>query len=378
MKILIVGGGIGGLALAGYLRDSNFDYQIIEKHQDWKHEGYSLGLWGNARLMLKKLDLADEFDEYARPFHFLDIRDGTGKMLKHYNLSKFNCETGMAFAHMRRSDLHELLLSRVDESHIKKGVTIVSIQKDISEKLQVVLSDGSSELYDLVVGADGIHSKVREVLFAPHVEEYSNWRVWWLWSERNTASLSTATEYLEPGMFAMVFDEIDKVLVILATRCDHTLWDDAEGRVERLKKILLNHHISIPLALDKIKSEEILPTDLAVVKLKRWTLKNAVLIGDAAHALEPFSGMGASMALEDAYVLAAQLIQLPHDLSKALIKYEHIRYARIKKVQKLTSRMRGWMVIESPIVRKIINYFIPIIPESIFVNSYMDLLKKEF
>jgi 2-polyprenyl-6-methoxyphenol hydroxylase-like FAD-dependent oxidoreductase len=377
MKILIVGGGIGGLALAGYLKNTAIDFDIIEKHQDWNHEGFSLGMWSNARSMLKKLDLADKFDTQGRPFQFLRICDGQGTLLKEYNLAKFHSETGITFSHVRRTEIHEWLLERVDESCIRKGTTITAIDKiPSSNALNVTLSDSTTVLYDLVVGADGIHSTVRDLLFAHHVEGYSDWRVWWLWADRNTASPHAATEYLEPGMFAMVFDERDKALVVLAARCDHALWDDAPQRIKRLKTILKDHHISISIPVD-LKPEDILPTDLTTVRLKRWTLPNAVLIGDAAHALEPFAGMGASMALEDAYVLAENLKKFSDNIPKALKQYERVRRIRVKKVQRLTERMRGWMAIESPIMRKIVNHLIPFIPERLFVDSYMNLLKEK-
>ena len=57
MKILIVGAGIGGLALAAFLNDSNVEYEIVEKSSDWNHQGYSIGLWNNARHILSKLNL---------------------------------------------------------------------------------------------------------------------------------------------------------------------------------------------------------------------------------------------------------------------------------------------------------------------------------
>lgn len=82
MKILIVGAGIGGLTLAGFLKDSSIEYDLIEKAPSIKGQGYSLCIWNNGRRILQKLGLGEEFDKAGCPVHYYCVRDGKGKLLR--------------------------------------------------------------------------------------------------------------------------------------------------------------------------------------------------------------------------------------------------------------------------------------------------------
>src|SRR5262245_58030030 len=101
LKIMIVGAGLGGLALAAFLDACEIEYSIIEKRTVWDHEGYCLGIWNNGRHMLRKLGLADRVDKTEVPFQTLLICDGKGNALRSYNLAHFYSEFGMAYSHIR-------------------------------------------------------------------------------------------------------------------------------------------------------------------------------------------------------------------------------------------------------------------------------------
>src|SRR4051812_12128058 len=104
MKILIVGGGIGGLTLAGFLKDSSIEYDIVEKSSA-EPAGYLLVMWDNARDILKKLSLADHFDTEGTAIHSYSIKDGEGKLLRRYNLNDFYVKYGTAITMIARQDL---------------------------------------------------------------------------------------------------------------------------------------------------------------------------------------------------------------------------------------------------------------------------------
>src|SRR5262249_3591598 len=106
-----------------------------------------------------------------------------------------------------------------------------------------------------------------------------------------------------------------------------------------------------------------------------------VLVGDAAHGFEPFGGLGGSMALEDAYVLAAELSKMSNvdrkELSGALARYQAIRKNRVREARKLTSPMQSWATIESPFWRNIVNQLAPIVPESWITRGYFAFMRHE-
>lgn len=379
LKILIVGAGLGGLALAGFLDDCGIEYCILEKRTAWDHEGYCLGLWNNGRNMLRKLGLADRLDESEVPFQTLLICDGRGNRLRSYDLSRFYDEFGMAYSHVRRADLHQWLVG-CTACKVRMGTSIISLLEK-EDRVSVRLSDGTEEHFDLVVGADGVHSFVRDLCFREHVESYTDWRAWYAWVDRSFAHPRVVSQYVAPHEFIAVFDEGDRALVVLVAKADHSMWDNPEGRVERLQMLFKDEPALCPQLLSKAVSEEILPTDLIEISLKRWHTARVVLIGDAAHGFEPFAGLGGSMALEDAYVLAGELAKMPkphrNELAVALNRYEALRTNRVRQARKLTRRMQCWGAIESPLWRNIVNRLAPIVPESWITKGYVAFMRHE-
>lgn len=379
LKILIVGAGLGGLALAGFLDNCEIEYSIIEKCPEWRHEGFALGLWNNGRHILRKLGLAHWVDENEIAFQSVVVCDGKGNKLRSYNLAHFYAEFGMAYSHIRRADLHQWLLGRAARS-VRMGISLTSLHEH-EDAVRVQLSDGTEERFDLVVGADGVHSTVRSCCFQKDLEWYTDWRAWYVWVDRSFARPRVVSQYVAPHECIAVFDEGDKALVVLIAKADHAIWDDAQLRVDRLKLLFKEEPALIPQCLSKAVAEEICPTDLIEISLKHWHTPRVVLLGDAAHGFEPFGGLGGSMALEDAYVLAAQLSKMSKgdrkELSLTLDRYETIRKRRVQDARKLTRRMQCWATIESPFWREVVNQLAPIVPESWITKGYFAFMRHE-
>ncbi len=378
MKILIVGAGIGGLTLASFLQDSNIEYEIVEKSKDWSHQGYSIGLWNNGRNILKKLGLTEKFDAAGSRIHSYCIRDGKGNLIRNYNLKDFYATYGMAYTHIDRAVLHDLLGAKLDTSKVKMGVTVESIVDSHSEVL-VTLSDGTQCFYDLVVGADGIHSKVRDLCFSQSVESFDNYRVWYAWVDKKYALSQTVTEYVEAGEFIGIFDCDTRAMLVMIAPCAHGVWDTPESRIARLKEIFKNETAVMPGILDGLAASDISPTDLSHIRLSTWVKGRVMLLGDAAHGFEPHAGVGGSMAMEDAYVLAGELMKIDekHTLATALDHYQSSRMKRVACARTLSNRMKIWAHVKSAVLRKAINYVMSHIPDSFFITSYRKLLDQE-
>jgi 2-polyprenyl-6-methoxyphenol hydroxylase-like FAD-dependent oxidoreductase len=378
MKILIVGAGIGGLTLAAFLQDSNIEYEIIEKSTDWNHQGFSLSLWNNGRHILCKLGLQDIFDKNSTRINDYYIYNGKGKLIRKYSLSDFYSSYGIALNLTSRADLHNWLIGKVDQSKIQMNTSVEEVvQKD--NKSIVRFSTGETQEYDLVVGADGIHSNIRHLVFGGEIKASNVWRVWYMWVPNKFNTKATVTEYVEPGAFISLFDSGEKTLAIIAGLSNHIIWDDPKGRIERLKNTFKSESVVVPHIFETLKDEEINPADLMHVRLKTWVKDKVVLLGDAAHGFEPHAGIGGSMAMEDGYVLAAELMKVSdsYSLQEALKKYEKQRKRRVDIAYRLTWKMKTWGLIRSKVLRRFINFCAPFFPESYFVKDYNTLLKEE-
>src|SRR3989344_2845045 len=116
MRILIVGAGVAGLTLASFLRDTEIEYDIVEKVPDWSKQGYLIGIWDSGRDILRKLGLAAVFDKTGAKAHHVSIRTGGGVLVRDIDLSRFYSSYGSAARLLARSDVHAWLLERADSS----------------------------------------------------------------------------------------------------------------------------------------------------------------------------------------------------------------------------------------------------------------------
>jgi 2-polyprenyl-6-methoxyphenol hydroxylase-like FAD-dependent oxidoreductase len=379
MKVLIVGGGIGGLTLAGFLEGSNIECEVVEKAPqfEWSHQGFLIGIWQYGRNVLKKLNLADAFDGSGQPVRKFMIKNGKGDPIYEYDFEEFYTEYGGAMRLIERAALHEWLLQKIDPKKIMMGTTIETIVQD-AEKATVTFSNKLTKTYDLVVGADGVHSSVRNKFFKD-TEHFANWRLWCSWIEKKFDTNTHMTEYIESGALGVILSSGTKAMIWLVAPADHTMWDSEEGRKDRLKEIFKSETVFMPNILEKINDGDILPSDLIEVKLKKWTAGRVTLLGDAAHSFGPHAGIGGSMAMEDAYVLASELFRVGPGLTltQALKDYEKKRKKRIKIATRLSYKFKRMTLVKSKPFRKIMNFLLPRIPTFILMRDYKILLRNE-
>ncbi len=377
MKVLIVGAGIGGLTLAGFLKDSQIDFEMVERKADWNAQGFSLGLWNNGRNILKKLGLEEKFDKVGSRIQTYRICDGKGVILRTYNLSEFYSQYGLAYTHVDRALLHDWLFELIPKERVRLGVAVEAITETRSG-VSVAFTMGEVKTYDLVVGSDGIHSQVRELVFGKNFEIFDDWRVWYAWIDNEFKQDATVTEYIEPGEFVGVFDVGPRTLAVLIAPAKHSVWDDPKGRLIRLKE-LFKDEMALSGFLAHLKDQDVIPTNLSHVKMTEWVKGRVALLGDSAHGFEPHAGLGGSMAMEDGYVFAGELMKVSgtYSLAEALQRYQAVRKKRVATARTLTNRMRAWALIESRLLRRLVNILIPFIPQSFFTKKYHQLLREE-
>ena len=335
LRILVVGAGVAGLALGQALQRRGCLPDIIERNAGWSDAGTGMYLPGNALRALRALGLDAEVAKRGARIETQRFCDHRGRLLSEVNLGSVWSETGPCVA-IHRADLHVALREMNDAPPVRMGVTLVSLTQT-AESAIVHLSDGSRERYDLVVGADGIGSSVRRLVFndaGSRALKQWGWRfvvpcppqiaTWSVFMSRQSACLTVP---LGGGRAYCYVDlmgtEPPKSLAISTDRLQEVLADFA-GPAIAIRESLEGGATIHAAAIEE-------------VVLDSWSRGRALLIGDAAHAMSPNMAQGAAMAIEDALVLTECLSEQPR-IGATLSAYAARRRPRVGWVQAMTHR----------------------------------------
>jgi 2-polyprenyl-6-methoxyphenol hydroxylase-like FAD-dependent oxidoreductase len=340
VEVLVVGAGVAGLAAARTLRRWGATVEIAERAPAAAIPGTGIYLPGNAVRALDALGLAEQVSARAVRIGRQRIADHRGRFLFGFDVDEVWRGVGPSLA-LHRTDLHQVLLAGAKDVPIRWSCSPVSIM-DTADDVRVGFADGSSGRYDLVVGADGVHSTMRRLLFgesaaARPVGQYARRFVaawpdaapeWSLMAGRGTVFLTIP---------------IGDGKVYCYTDCGLS----AAG--SPLHELFADYVEPVPMLLGASGAAHVHGAAVEEVTLPRWSRGPVLLIGDAAHATSPNMAEGAAMALEDAIVLADTLAG-ERTITEALRAYEERRRVRTGWVLAQThrrDRSRGL----SPVIR---------------------------
>lgn len=366
MKILIVGGGIAGCACAALLKKYDVaDVVLIEKAPEFRNIGYLIALWETGRKILRELGVDDAIAN-KNSFEFTNdiIFDKSGRLLKEVPFELFK-KLGPTVI-IKRAALHEGLFGLLTGMDIRFNTTVERILQGDGVAI-VEMSDGKKETFDLVIGADGIHSSVREKVFGPEYMHHYGWGVWMWWMSNDFAHPKDTVGYYGSGKVCAGLPFFDKAMATAISTVPPGTGHDLVTRRELLQKQFGDFCDDAKKILKKAPSaEEIYYADIAQVDMPLWHKGRVVLIGDAQHAVSPVTGMGASMAMEDASVLVEEL-RLRPTIDEALVRFASRRDPRIRSLRKIVNRLDGWMMAHG-VLGFLRNRILAYIPDSFFIN----------
>lgn len=334
MKILIVGGGIAGLAMARALEQQGLSADLVERKADAPQGGTGLYLPGNAARALQQLDVLEALTAAAVPINTQRILDSQGRPLSVTHTRDVWSSCGPCLA-LPRATLHSALRSALRQTRLRFDTAITGIEA-LGEKSLATFSDGTTGEYDLVIGADGLHSNVRQLLFPETRPAYTG-NVCWRFITQDTVGVDGWTVMLGNGSSLLALPIGDGQVYVYA---DKAMSEQAAQRtVTPLPTRALLDEFSAPLSglIAQLPAQtQVHFSRIEQVVMNDWVKGNVVLMGDAAHASSPSMAEGAGMALEDALVLAQELAQMlttPATLTEALAAYGRRRKPRLDWVQ---------------------------------------------
>lgn len=359
--VLIVGGGIAGLSLAGYLARQGYTPTIAEQATEWR-DGYGIGLWESGLDVLAELEVLDRARTLGVEPDGFEVRGNGGERLTSKSLSP-----GERFLLLiRRSGLHRALREPIPDEWISMDTTPERITER-SDTVSVTFADGTTEEYDFVVGADGVHSTVRNQCFDQWQCIERDTYVWYLWDQQDVGIDYDMVSVWGPNCEGFIGRINGRVGFNLAHKLDTP---PSQTDTDHLARAVDKVGWKLPELLDAADSEPVCHRVFESTS-ERWHTDRVVLLGDAAHAVHPVSGMGASLALRDARTLAQELATASdHGLSEALERFEQRRRGDVRHIR-LFSRLEARMsFIESERLRALRNRLVSIGP---VVQSFLSL-----
>lgn len=332
VSILIVGGGIGGLTVGAALKAKGFHPTIVERAENWAPVGAGIVLGINAMQVADRLGLTGALVERGRVLDTMQVSDYRGETLNSMSLDILRERHGPSIT-IHRAKLHEALLTAHSDTAIWMGTSLTNVAGESGLELNRADGTSSTHHFDIVVGADGIRSTVRDQLFPKTSFTYSGYTCWRFVANDVPEVTETCEMWGKGRRFGVV--PLPNGQVYCFSTLNAAPNDPSMKSVgwPEFKELFGEFGGDVPKILDSIDDDvPLIHGDLEQVYLPRWFSDSAVLLGDAAHAMTPNMGQGAAMAIEDAWVLAECLAE-EGTVGGAFDRYQKRRQPRVNSIQ---------------------------------------------
>jgi 2-polyprenyl-6-methoxyphenol hydroxylase-like FAD-dependent oxidoreductase len=333
MRVLVSGIGIAGPALAYWLRRGGFTPTFVEQSPRLRTGGYVVDFWGTGFEVADRMGLVPRLRESGYDVREVRLVDGRGRRIGGFPVEAFRRATGGRYVSVPRGDLASLLYGAVDGVETIWGDTIVGLEDDGAE-VRVRFAHGPARSFDLVIGADGLHSAVRRLTFDGDAgaERFLGCGV----------AAFEASGYAPRDEDAYVMHlGLGQQVARFSLRGDRTMFlfiwrESAEACGEThlaQRKALLRARFGgfeweCPAILDAMDAADDIYFDcLSQVRMPRWSRGRVALVGDAAACPSLLAGEGSALAMAGAYVLAGELAEAHGDHAQAFARYEERLHA---------------------------------------------------
>jgi 2-polyprenyl-6-methoxyphenol hydroxylase-like FAD-dependent oxidoreductase len=349
-KILIVGGGIGGLSLAVGLGRAGISADVVEIKPKWAVYGVGIIQPGNAIRAYKALGVADACLTrgfvYRRGIYF----DADGRQLGERLMPQVDGLDFVGYCGIPRPVLQEILVDEATRNgvRLRLGVTVESL-RDNGRKVEVVFSDGGSADYDLVVGADGTYSKIRRMIFGDDLKPRFSGQGCWRFTTKKPPEMDYSATFYGPNKVGLIPLTRESMYMFITTSEPGNPWMP-EDRLDELMRGRLHGHRGFVAELrERIRRpEDVVYKPLETILLPPpWHRGRILLIGDAAHTTTPHHAQGAAMAVEDAVVLS-ELLASDAELDGLLDQFMERRWTRCKLVVEASIQVGDWELRPTP------------------------------
>lgn len=331
-KVLVAGGGVGGLCAAIGLARGGVEVTLIERRPDFDIPGVGLGQPANALRVYDALGLLDEVRAHGFIYDHMTIFDAERRLIAEHKFLLGDARIPAVCA-LSRADLHRILLNAAVDAgvDVRLGLHIVSYDDSTPDEIGVELSDGTAATFDLVAGFDGIRSTTRlhvvGTMFVPRYCGIGAWRV-----QVDRPPEVTGMEFLQGlgGKTGAMPISSDKMYLFNIRPEPADVFYERKDLAPLWQERLAQFGGYVPeisAGLSEDSSIVYSPLEPLLVPWP-WHRGRVVIGGDAAHVVPPHLTQGAAMAAEDGLILARELLKTDAPVEERLLRYARDRYAR--------------------------------------------------
>ena len=350
-RVAIIGAGPGGLTAGALLQRSGYQVDIYEQAPTIVRLGAGIHLGPNCIKVLNRIGVGHKMVEYAvRPTAWVSRMWDTGEILASQPLKDFSdAHYGASYITIHRGDMHGMLVTTVAPGTIRFGKRLIGLDQDATS-VTMEFADGSTARADIVIGADGIHSYVREWMLGAERPIYSGYighRVIFPSDRLGDLKIDDLTKWWAPDRHLIVYfvthrrDEVYLVTGVMEDWPGDVTWTASSQN--ELREAFVGFHPTCQRLIDVANGEVTKWAFFERPPQPSWVKGCVVLLGDACHPMKPHMGQGAAMAIEDAAMLVRCLEHChPDDFEQAFALYHANRIERVTRVQ-TESRYNTWL-----------------------------------
>lgn len=359
--VIVCGAGIGGLSVAAYLHRSGHEVTVFERDEQLRATGAGLNLWPNGVRALRGIGLGDAYERISASFDCYITMSAAGVVVSNHQVADWRTRFQAPLTGVYRRDLHEILADALGRERVKLDHCLVGLEDD-GKQVRARFANGTNAAADLLIGADGVHSTTRTLIFGEQ-EMVSDG----LARRRGLFDLSDVDVHPHAEMEAVGDHGHFGWMPIGKGKA---YWYSTGGGLNTADEFFGYFRswtkTPVPAIVDATPTETLLRNELhdLVRPLAHWRRGRVTLLGDAAHPMLPGMAQGANQALDDSAALAHCLEGSAGDVERSLRAYEAWRLPVANRVVRLSRSPFEFDAIhhgyeagnENPLIRQFIEF----------------------
>ncbi|RMD42109.1 hypothetical protein DV735_g2982, partial [Chaetothyriales sp. CBS 134920] len=378
---VIVGGGIAGLATAWWLDQAGWQSIVVERAERFRTGGHVISITGHGYQTLKNMRLLDDVKASAFSFDSNIMKESNGREL--CRIAYHDVHPPLESTSVFRDDLAQVLAKALPKSSTRFGETVTGFTEE-GDKVRTTLAGGDVIEADLLIGADGFRSQIRQQLFkagsSNYLEPLGYYYAAYNFDSPGNEEDRDCHSINSPGQMDMLFSSRAGTMTAMHIwREDRILSvPEPQDKYDVLHGIAAKSSPEVREVVEKAERASALVNmdSLTLVRLPQWSKGRVVLLGDAAHCLTLLSGQGAGMALVSSEILGKEL-QKTTDVLEALHNHEAKLRPAIERLQARSRRIATWYIPASTLMYHIRNFVLRLMPYSWLVAFHVNSVKQE-